>query len=387
MLGEFQIIYGDRILSENVNRSKMSWTLLEYLITYRKEDLSQKNLLETLWPDASNHNPIGALKTLMHRVRKLLETLQYPNDNLIIQRNGTYAWNPDIPCTVDVDEFENLYKQATALNSNDPKRLDLILQAIDLYKGDFLPKTNLETWCIPLHAYYHSLYIALVHEALDIFHNKKLYLAAAELSGLALTIDSYDEKFYYHHIFSLYQSGNQQGAIKQYNFATTLFYEKFGINPSDDLKALYRTIIQTRKSLETDLDIIKEQLNESANTGAFFCEYEFFKDIYQLELRTLDRSGDSVFIGLITLSFDPDNTPDISIQTRIMTRLQSCISQSLRKGDVFARYSILQYILLLPTISLENANLVLTRIKHNFLKDNKAKSTNFSFSLRPIAAN
>lgn len=385
MLGGFQIIYNDHILSDNINRSKMSWTLLEYLITFRKEDISQSNLLETLWPDASNSNPVGALKTLMHRVRKLLETLNYPEE-LIIQRKGSYAWNPEIPCTIDIDKFEELYEQSMILEANDPKKLETLLLAIDLYKGDFLPKTNSEAWVIPLHAYYHSLYLMLVHNALDIFHNQKLYLAAAELSGKALSIDPYDEKLYYHHIVSLYQSGNQAAAIKQYNYVTALFYDKFGVTPSNDLKSLYRTIIQTRKSLETDLDIIKEQLNESLHTGAFFCEYEIFKDIYQLELRTLDRSGDSVFIGLITLSFDLDNIPDTSIQTRIMKHLKDCICHSLRKGDVFARYSVLQYILLLPTISLENANLVLTRIKNNFLKENKAKNTHFLFSLRPITS-
>lgn len=51
-----------------------------------------------------------------------------------------------------------------------------------------------------------------------------------------------------------------------------------------------------------------------------------------------------------------------------MDKLADCIQGTLRRGDVVAKYSISQYILLLPTSSAENGNLALGRILDRFLE-------------------
>ena len=37
MLGGFSLSYGDKVLNDDSNRSKMLWILLEYLITFRNK--------------------------------------------------------------------------------------------------------------------------------------------------------------------------------------------------------------------------------------------------------------------------------------------------------------------------------------------------------------
>lgn len=49
-----------------------------------------------------------------------------------------------------------------------------------------------------------------------------------------------------------------------------------------------------------------------------------------------------------------------------MDRLYNVIMASLRRGDVFCRYSVTQYLLMLPAASYENSNMVLQRISRNF---------------------
>jgi GGDEF domain-containing protein len=49
-----------------------------------------------------------------------------------------------------------------------------------------------------------------------------------------------------------------------------------------------------------------------------------------------------------------------------MERLREIIVKSLRQGDVFTRYSVSQYLLMLPLASYENTEMVLNRVTRNF---------------------
>ncbi len=384
MLGEFTISVGTNSISDQSNHSKKIWNLLEYLIIHRNKEVSQNELIELLWDDEEGSNPTGALKTLVHRARALLKSLDYKEEQIILQRRGTYSWNPEILCIVDVDEFERLHKEGSNGKDKDEK-LKKYYQAFALYKGDFLPKTSFEPWIVPINAYYHSLYLKLVHELIELLEDAKEYSKMIEICSQAISIDPYDEDIHYHLILSLYRSGNQRAAIQQYSTTTDLLFSKFGVTPSDELKLLYREILKTSKHIENDLETIKSNLKEhKKENGAFFCEYEFFKDIYRLEARAAERTGNSIYLCLITILTVSGNTPELSLLNKSMDQLKVTIIDSLRLSDIFSRYSISQYILMLPTTSYETGEMVLKRIEKGFSKLNKNKRIVLNYKLQPL---
>ncbi len=81
MLGGFSVTIGDKIIVDQNNQAKKPWSLLEYLITFRGRDIPVDELIDLFWKDEASNNPAGALKTLMFRVRKLLEPLGFPLRN------------------------------------------------------------------------------------------------------------------------------------------------------------------------------------------------------------------------------------------------------------------------------------------------------------------
>lgn len=383
MLGEFSISAGDKTISDQSNHSKKLWNLLEFLITYRNKELSQSELIDLLWGDDNSTNPTGALKTLMHRVRNLLKELNYPSE-LIIQRRGTYAWNPIVPCTVDIDVFESHCKEGSYI-MDDTLRFETYRKAISLYKGDFLPKTSCEPWVVPVSAYYHSMYLKVVLESIDILMKKESYAEVANICWQALTIDQYAESLHFNLIHSLYLSGNQRAAINQYSTTTDLFFSKFGVTPSEELKALYKEIVKTSKDVETDLDTIKNNLKESRKKrGAFLCEYEIFKDIYRLEARSSERNGNSIYLCLLTLTTNSGHAPELDLLNKAVERLKESILESLRSSDIFSRYSISQYIIMLPTASYDTAEMVLKRIITHFYKKFPKNRIKVNYALQPI---
>lgn len=91
MLGEFSITIGSQTIMDRNNQSKKPWSLLEYLITFRDRNIPVEELIDLFWKDEASNNPAGALKTLMFRVRKLLEPLGVPPQDLITQNRKAYG--------------------------------------------------------------------------------------------------------------------------------------------------------------------------------------------------------------------------------------------------------------------------------------------------------
>lgn len=386
MLGGFSIILGSKHIDAMGNQSKKPWNLLEYLIAFRKREIALEELIDLFWGNEDSSNPNGALKTLLFRSRKLLIPLTDRPQDYLIHIRGTYAWNPDVEIVADIDEFEDLCNHIFSTDTSTAEyQLDLCLQALDLYKGDFLPKSSWISWVIPISAYYHSLYQKLVHKTVSILKERDDFQKIIDICQHAIVIEQFDEKIHSELIYALYKAGSQQAALDHYNRTINMLYDEFAITPSDELKDLYKTIQDTKHGITTDLSIIQDSLREETQErGAFYCEYAVFKNIYQLESRAIERTGDSIYLGLVTISDSKGKLLKPSIQTRAMAELGEAICRSLRRGDAYTRYSISQYIILIPTATYENGEKVMQRISCNFKKDYTRKDLNVQCSLMAL---
>ncbi|WP_026892762.1 MULTISPECIES: BTAD domain-containing putative transcriptional regulator [Lacrimispora] len=388
MLGGFSISIGDKAIVDQNNQAKKPWSLLEYLITFRGRDIPVEELIDLFWKDEGSNNPAGALKTLMFRVRKLLEPLGYPTQELIFQNRKAYGWTKHLTTVCDTDRFEDLCVQSEALELTFDQRLSLCMEAFTLYKGNFLPKSEWETWVVPIHTYYHTLYQKLVNRILNMLDEKKDYPTMIEVCQQAIAIDPYGEDGHYYLICALYQSGNQLMAMEHYQRVNDMFYNEFAITPSLRFKELYKLISDKKHGITMDLSNIREILLEGGTTkGAFCCEPSVFRDIYQLETRAIERTGDSIFLCLLTISNLKGELLKPAVQTRAMDELGESIRNSLRRGDIFSRYSVSQYLMLLPTATYENGENVLKRIIQNFKKEYSRKDLSITYSLQSVTPN
>jgi DNA-binding SARP family transcriptional activator len=385
MLGEFTLRYEDNVISDQEGRSKKLWLLIEYLVTFRGKEISQNDLIDLLWPDENNGNPANTLKTLVHRARTMIAELKYENaKNIIIYKRGAYEWNADLNMVVDLDVFEKNIQDSKEPGISIEQRLQLLMNAVEMYKGDFLPKLDMETWAIPISTYYRSMYIKAVHEIIDILVNVKNWEEVAAISERAIEVDPYDEVLHYHLIEALVHTKNHQLARSHYDSVTKMFYEKFGVAPSGRFSALYNQVVQTLHNTENDINTIKDVLSESEHdTGAFYCEFEIFKEIYQLDVRNASRLGQTMFLCLITIVGDESEKPQQKFNNT-MGKLLLTINESLRRGDVYTRYSASQYLILLRTLTAENTEKVLERIKERFKKEYSELDVKLECSMLPV---
>ena len=163
-------------------------------------------------------------------------------------------------------------------------------------------------------------------------------------------------------------SGSSQAALTQYNASRDLFLSRFSRLPSERFQELYKVISASHNGIETDLDLIGQDLSEPHSNGSFFCEYETFKEIYRLQCRIIKRTQASIYLCLITITPAPAREQ----LSQSMLQLKEVMLEFLRGCDIFSRYSELQYLLLIPSPNQHAIKMILDRIstQYHFLNPN-----------------
>ena len=386
MLGGFRIRVDGNVLTDEINRSQKLWNVLCYLIAHRERTVPQSEFIELFWPEENSANPTNALKTLLYRVRSLLEPLFGEGLEPILSQRGAYAWNPAIACEMDVDRFELLCRRAqdTALPAQ--KRMALYEEAAEVYRGDYLPKLANQMWVVPISAHYHTLYLEAVKEYADLLEHAEKFEAMAELCTRASQLDPLDESLHTLLVRALLRQGKDSAALSHYEKATDLLYRNLGVRPSEELRALYREIMDVEERLETNLEVIQANLREAAQRpGAFVCEYGFFKEAYRLEARRSARSGACVHIALVTVSLPDGGVPPLGVLNTTMDQLLEVLVHNLRRGDVVSKYSGAQYVVMLPAANFEDSTMVVERIVNAFYRQHRRNFLKLTYRIRELS--
>ncbi|MCI8651538.1 MAG: hypothetical protein HFF05_03725 [Oscillospiraceae bacterium] len=386
MLGEFSIRSDSSEVNDSDSRSKKVWLLLAYMIYCRNRSVSSEELVELIWgEEEGSSNPLNALKTMFHRARTFLNQLDdTAGHSLILRREGSYAWNTDVPLTLDIDRFDHLCHTGAA-TQDDNAKLEIWLEALPLYRGPFLSKLSSEPWVVPIAAYYQNLYIETILGVLPLLKQRERWQDVVQLCRTAIALEPYQEELYSNLMSALIRLEDQQGAVTVYEEMSQLFLSNFGIMPSDDLRALYREAVRTVNSHTVAPGEILEQLREESNqAGALFCDYDIFRVIYHSVARLVTRSGDAVHLALISVSAENGKTLARRSLDRVVGNLQELICSNLRRGDVAARCSLSQFILLLPQANFENSQMICSRIARSFVRQYPHSPAQLHFSVHPL---
>jgi len=387
MLGTFSLRLGDQVIDDRNNRMRKVWLLLAYLIYSRNTSMTQDRYLSLLQGAGSDDSadPNGRLKAMFYRARTMLNQLGTDaGHDLIIRKNGTYAWNTDIPLTLDVEEFERLC-QAAAAADNEDSRLALYQQALQLYKGDFLPKLSMEPWVMPISAYYHQMYLDAAEQTLSLLENREQWAPAAQLCEQALQIEPYSEALFYHLMQSRLKLNDRAGVIRAYEDMSELLFSTFGVMPSDECRALYREASREVGAPTVPVASVRDQLREPPGSkGAMFCEFDFFKLLYQVQARSILRSGDTIHIALFSLHALGSKALSRRSLDRAMDNLQELMCGALRQGDIITRCSVSQLIVMLPQANYEDSCKVCQRILRAFSRQYPHSPVDIHFSVQPL---
>lgn len=386
MFGEFSIEINGNILTNFKGRTKRVWMLIQYLIIKRRESVTLNQILEDIWEGHDCGDPENALKNLIYRARVLLHELsRQERRQFIVFMNGTYLWNNQYSCTVDAEQFSAVCREAARPENTAEVCIETYKQAISLYTGAFLPKSCYSKWVIQLSTYYDDLYKQCVRNVCVLLNERKRFEEVIAVCEKALHYFPYEEGIHKMLLAAYVDAGQRSQAFEHYNWAINVFYREFGVDLSETFLPYYRKLISGSSKVEPSLAAIKRELKETSGmSGAFFCDYDIFKSIYQSQVRILSRTGQSVFLALFTISNDEGDAPKAEISRAAMEKLKAVMVENLRKGDTVASYSSTQFLVMLPFTTFENAQLVTDRIHKKFRFEYRKDNVAITVKLSPI---
>jgi len=206
--------------------------MLFFFLTHRA--VTKDQIVTALWPDLSLAKAHSTFHFYLFQVRRLLG-----GADAISYEGGVYRLAAR-RYQYDVDEFHRtLAKAARAMSAQREKYL---LQAVSLYRGDYLEDTYSE-WTDELRASLRREY----HQALeDLAKNCRAQGRledAAEYCHRLLDKDTLREDIHRELMGILLEMGDRAGAIRQFEKLRRILEEELGTDPSDEILDLLRGLL------------------------------------------------------------------------------------------------------------------------------------------------
>lgn len=371
MFGNFSIRQNDAdeevaVLSKLGGRSRRLWILIAYLIINRENGVSGSELIDLLWPDVDTSNPQTRLQNNISRARAVLDNGSFDDSKDLIRfEDGLYWWAPGRETVLDVDVFE---KAVRSLGTEiPPDKIDYALEVCDLYQGDFLAQATDEAWCTNLNIYYRSLFTSFATRLLEVLKMEDRNSDIKRLCLKVIDLDPTIEEFNISLMEALIADGSPSKAIDHYEHIKTVFHDIYGVQVSPEIEVQRNVALEVmygnKVSKHAILDYFKDV---DLDDGAFLCNAVTFREIVQLHVRMLQRSGDTS--QLVAIEFGSPNKTIVPAEKNIanMKRLEQVIQKTLRSGDPFTKMGRDIFLMLLPGANPENGGVVTRRIIDNY---------------------
>ena len=244
-LGRFSLLIDDEAQDFSGKSAARPMDLLNCLIALGGRNVSEKKLIQALWPDAEVAAGIKSFHTTLYRLRKLLAL-----DDAITLKDGLlsldrrFAW-------VDVWTLEHLLIQIdqTLRKANSQDELERLSgEMLKYYRGPFLGQEDDETWKLEyrdkLHARILRTLKGLGRFWLDHAHAERAIAAYDHV----LELDRLHEPAY-QHLMKLYlQQGRHAEAVATYERCRKTFSNTLGVMPSTQTIELYNRIYTATQS-------------------------------------------------------------------------------------------------------------------------------------------
>ena len=231
-----------------------------------------------------------------------------------------------------------------------------------------MPELSTQEWVIIKSVQLQRMYSESVVALGNYYEEKKDFESMLSIYKKASALYP-DDEWQIGEINALIGIGNYKEAYRIYNETVRYYTDELGISPSNDLIECYDKMSRQitnmpSKILQIRDDIIeKRECLDRDDNGAYDCSYPSFIDAYHILSRNMERSGQSVYMMLLTI-VDYEGKK-ISNQAKLDSKsklLQEAISNTLRQGDTYCKYSSSQYLLLLVGTNKESCKIVYRRV-------------------------
>ena len=385
MFGKFEMIYNEQMLNLGHSQTTKAMKLLQLLLFYGEQGIQRSQIIQYLFGVDAEGDLQTNLRVVVHNLRKILEKSGLPKGDYISIESGVYRFAADFDIKVDVHTFEELIKCTKSVV--EAEKYKLLKEANALYRGHLLPEIYGEDWVVINSARLQNLYTECLEILLGIMRKKGHFQEMYETSNYAASLYPLDEWQVYA-MEALVAMGETKAALALYEKTTARYFEELLMPPSDQMMECFQHMKDQLNMKTRNINEIQNGMEEKEfSKGAFFCQYPSFADSYRMMNRMMERSGQSVYLLMCTLHDEKEQMDEDSENFKAISEmLFDSIQVSLRRGDIFTKYNLRQYLVMLIGIRKEECSIVTGRIDQSFRKKCSNRNIKVHFHISSVAA-
>ncbi len=383
-LGEFDIKINNQSILKESSRTYRLYKLFEYFLTFRNKKLLPEAIIDNILSDSESDDPKNVLRTQIFRLRKTIKGFlpsdmdesKYMTINFI---NGYYFLEIGENTIIDVDEFENLIRQADLEREyNIEASANLYQKALKLYKGLYLSDNSYEVWLVPARNYYQRLYLKTLYKLIDILKENNENEKIITLCEESFLIEPYEENIHINLMEAMLAQGQQKNALNHYEYSLNLIKKELDTKPSNNFTEMLDKIQNySARDVHADIDSLERDLEDRNLLGAMQCNIESFKFLFNLQKRKSFRNDENDYLCIININWNQD---------RNSRELSELLRNSLRKGDVFTFWNKSQILVMLHNVRDEGIKKIENRIYNNLRNYTKLNSNDINMIFQPLVS-
>ncbi|MCP5094595.1 MAG: hypothetical protein GY943_03470 [Chloroflexi bacterium] len=220
-------------------KTKKALALLAYLAVNRQAH-SREDLATLFWPESAEKQARGALRYTLSLLRKQIGSAWFDID----LRQVSLAWENDI--NVDVLKFRELITAVSATPHE--KRKELLGQAIDYYRGDFMQGFTLkdsrafDEWHFFEADGLRTQFAQALEDKICLHDEDEEWETAVPLARRWNNLDILHEPAHYWLMYCFFKSGQKAAALRQYEQCVDILNKELGVMPDEMITALFQQI-------------------------------------------------------------------------------------------------------------------------------------------------
>jgi two-component SAPR family response regulator len=246
-LGQFQIYRGDSLIREEEWDRNQPKKMLKAIVSYGGHEIPKEILIDELWPEESPKAAEKNFKTTLQRLRKSLEPSIHEDfsSSYVHLHDNVVSLDPEL-CQVDANLFLSLLKKADEIEKRGDKKgaLPLYTEAMEIYRGDFLPEELYAPWADKRREELRAKYIELLNKIAGLYERQGAFKKSIDCYKKALQADPLLEEPYQKLMTFYFSKGMNNEALRIYEDCKKVLKKELKTKPDSKTTAIYNKVLE-----------------------------------------------------------------------------------------------------------------------------------------------
>jgi DNA-binding SARP family transcriptional activator len=246
-LGAFRLFRGNSLMEEEEWDRSQPKKLLKTILSYGGERIPKEIIIDELWPEESPRVAEKNFKTTLQRLRKSLEPFIHKDfGSSYIHLHDNIVFLDAELCHVDADRFLSLLKIAEEKQKkgDGKEAFRFYAEALEIYKGDFLPDEIYASWPDKKREELRSKYLEMLNKMAGLHEKQGSLKKAMDCYKKAIQVDPLIEESYQKLMTFYSNKGMYNEALRIYEDCKKALKRELKAPPDSTTTAIYKKILE-----------------------------------------------------------------------------------------------------------------------------------------------